>query len=63
MRKGGLGKGLDAIIPAGTDSAPDGGALMVPVDQIDPNPRQPRYGFNEENLKELAASIKEHGIL
>src|SRR5512140_2396006 len=63
MRKGGLGKGLDALIPSGPSPAGDGGALYVPVDQITPNPRQPRSGFSQESLQELADSIKEHGVL
>ena len=34
-----------------------------PVDRIEPNPEQPRLAFNEETLEELAASIREHGVL
>ncbi len=63
MRKGGLGKGLDALIPSGLPSQPEGGASFVPVDQIDPNPRQPRHLIESESLKELADSIREHGVL
>jgi len=37
--------------------------MEVPLDQIVPNPHQPRTNFNEERLNELAGSIKEHGIL
>ncbi|MCX6067054.1 MAG: ParB/RepB/Spo0J family partition protein [Chloroflexi bacterium] len=68
----GLGKGLDALIPTGFQpegsqgsDAPviSGGLLMVPVEQIVPNPRQPRSHFKEDALNELAASIKEHGII
>ncbi|NCB50527.1 MAG: ParB/RepB/Spo0J family partition protein [Clostridia bacterium] len=39
------------------------GVLMIPVDEIDPNPMQPRSDFNEEGLRDLAASIAEYGIL
>ena len=39
------------------------GVRVVAIDRIDPNPDQPRLVFNEETLLELAASIKEHGIL
>ena len=39
------------------------GVRQVPVDRIVPNPDQPRLAFNEETLLELAASIKEHGVL
>jgi ParB family chromosome partitioning protein len=68
----GLGKGLDALIrtefrpealPSGESQAVSGGVFTVPVDQIVPNPRQPRSHFREEALAELAASIKEYGII
>lgn len=68
-RKGGLGKGLDALIPgaaapaAAQGASPAGGGMEVPVDQIVPNPRQPRTQMNEEELKGLADSIREHGVL
>jgi ParB family chromosome partitioning protein len=39
------------------------GVKMVPVDRIDPNPQQPRLAFDESTLEELAASIREHGVL
>ncbi|PWH18467.1 MAG: stage 0 sporulation protein J [Anaerolineae bacterium] len=55
-----LGRGLDALIPAGEESA---ATLFVPIDKIIPNPLQPRAQFKEAELAELAASIKEHGIL
>jgi len=65
----GLGKGLDALIPAGGKAAPvvsahaAGGVQQAAVDSIQPNPRQPRIHFKEEDLAELAASIREHGII
>jgi ParB family transcriptional regulator, chromosome partitioning protein len=63
-RKGGLGKGLDALIPGSTTpSQPEGGAVELPVEQIIPNPRQPRTAMDESELQNLAASIREHGIL
>ena len=63
-RKSGLGKGLDALIPGGDDNpAPEGSAVFIPIAQIIPNPRQPRGEMNSEALAELAASIREHGIL
>jgi ParB/RepB/Spo0J family partition protein len=40
-----------------------GGVRHVPVDRIEPNPDQPRMVFDEEALHELAASIREHGVL
>lgn len=62
-RKSGLGKGLDALIPGGQSMEPEGGTLQVPVNEIKPNPRQPRVNLQDENLIELASSIREHGIL
>ena len=63
----GLGKGLDALIPAGGKTPPvssgAGGVHQVAVDAIQPNPRQPRIHFKEEDLAELAASIREHGVI
>lgn len=63
-RKTGLGKGLGALIP-GSEAPVYSEGQITPVDvgQIQPNPRQPRRDFDEEELRELAASIKEHGIL
>lgn len=64
-RKGGLGKGLDALIP-GSSSLPEregGGITEIPVAQIIPNPRQPRAQMDEMDLQGLADSIREHGIL
>jgi ParB family transcriptional regulator, chromosome partitioning protein len=39
------------------------GVRVLPVDRIEPNPQQPRLAFDEDTLLELAASIKEHGVL
>lgn len=55
--------------PESTPGAPpvleasQAGLMMVPVSNISPNPHQPRGSFNEENLEELTASIREHGVL
>jgi len=68
-RRPGLGKGLDALIPGGEkkeDQSPktsDQGIKQIPITHIQPNPQQPRVEMNEEALNELAASIREHGIL
>lgn len=86
-RKGGLGRGLSALIPdqpiaepadpaadASDDAdAPEGDAAAiatasaptsaVPIDEIVPNPQQPRTVMNEDELAELADSIREHGII
>ncbi len=66
----GLGKGLDALIPSGfapetppAGKAADSGILNVPVENILPNPRQPRSRFDPAALEELAASIREHGVI
>jgi ParB family chromosome partitioning protein len=56
----GLGRGLDALIPAGREER---GVLEVAVDRVERNPDQPRTAFDEEQLGELAASIAVHGIL
>jgi ParB family chromosome partitioning protein len=65
-KRPGLGKGLDALIPThpeGEILSEFGGVLEVPLGLIDANPHQPRRAFDEDKLKELAASIKEHGII
>ena len=69
-RKGGLGRGLDALIPTTTIGAVTnnsgvvaGTALEVDINAVLPNSKQPRRYFNEEALHELAASIKEVGVM
>jgi ParB family transcriptional regulator, chromosome partitioning protein len=62
-RKGGLGKGLNALIPGEETPASEGMVLQVPVEKLTPNPLQPRTVMDESDLQELAASIREHGIL
>lgn len=69
-RKGGLGRGLDALIPTTTIGAVTnnsgvvaGTALEVDINAVLPNGKQPRRYFNEEALDELAASIKEVGVM
>jgi ParB family transcriptional regulator, chromosome partitioning protein len=61
-RRSGLGRGLDALIP-GDEPLAMGGVLLIPVEQVLPNPRQPRSHFDGEELDELASSIREHGII
>jgi ParB family chromosome partitioning protein len=60
VKRGGLGRGLSALIPGAAEEA---GLLEIPVGAIAPNPRQPRSGFNEETLEALAHSIEEVGVL
>jgi ParB family chromosome partitioning protein len=62
-RRSGLGKGLDALLPTSDKSAADTGIIQVAVEKIHPNPQQPRTIFDPEELNDLAASIKEHGII
>ncbi len=62
-RKGGLGKGLDALIPGDFSPTPVAADSFAPIDSIVPNPRQPREAMNEDDLQDLANSIREHGIL
>jgi ParB family chromosome partitioning protein len=62
--RSGLGKGLDALIPTGQKATGvEGGVTQVPVDSIQRNPRQPRENFDFEELENLAASIREHGVI
>ncbi len=59
-----LGRGLDALFsPSGERPPREEGVRSVPVDQILPNPHQPRGSFDEEKLADLAASIKVHGLI
>jgi ParB family chromosome partitioning protein len=62
--RSGLGKGLDALIPTGQKTtSSEGGITHLPVDLIQRNPRQPREKFDLEELENLAASIREHGVI
>ncbi|HEX6176740.1 MAG TPA: ParB/RepB/Spo0J family partition protein, partial [Thermoanaerobaculia bacterium] len=59
-----LGRGLGALIPQKETSAPSASGLaQIPVEQISPNPYQPRKTFNEASIEELARSVREHGIV
>jgi ParB family transcriptional regulator, chromosome partitioning protein len=66
-RKGGLGRGLTALIPAGAgeevDTATPAGLTEVPIELVQPNHLQPRRSFDEDTLEGLADSIKELGVL
>ncbi len=61
----GLGRGLDSLIPVGDDESntPQTGSMTIQTILVDPNPHQPRTSFDEAPLAELAASIREYGIL
>ena len=72
-----LGKGLEQLFnsePLNIDTlnnyekeivsdAKDSDILEIPVDEIRSNPHQPREYFDEESLRELSESIKEHGLI
>jgi ParB family chromosome partitioning protein len=62
-QRSGLGKGLDALIPGGSAAVSATGAAQVPIEAIAHNPHQPRQSFKETELEELAASIREHGVI
>lgn len=61
-KKGGLGKGLEAIF-AENDTEDQNSTVALKISDIEPNRSQPRKEFNEEALSELADSISQHGVL
>lgn len=69
--KGGLGRGLNALLgdvakderEAGGEGAVRGSVRMIPVSAIAPHPEQPRRHFDEAALDELAASVAQHGVI
>jgi len=69
MERRGLGKGLSALIPAREEIRPKenkegkGDTFYIRVDQVLPNPYQPREDFDAEGTTDLEASIKEKGII
>ncbi len=72
-RRSGLGRGLGALLPSTEEQArvveqgapppAASGLTELDVEQIHPNPRQPRTVFRTEDIEELAASIREQGVL
>ncbi len=62
-RRSGLGKGLAALIPSDAGGLSPAVLQELPVAAIEPNPNQPRIHFDEESLADLAASIRELGVL
>lgn len=71
-QKKALGRGLGALIPSrpaapaappAAASAPAAGFGEVPIEQISPNPYQPRRTFNDASIEELSRSVREHGII
>jgi ParB family transcriptional regulator, chromosome partitioning protein len=67
MKRNALGKGLSALLPepehAPAAAASAGGSLDLPIGLLDPNPFQPRLHIEPKRLEELAASIRENGIV
>ncbi|GIP22372.1 MULTISPECIES: ParB/RepB/Spo0J family partition protein [Paenibacillus] len=57
-----LGKGLDALIPSLTVSEDDK-VVEIPLNQLRANPYQPRKTFDEEAIRDLAESIRQHGVI
>lgn len=70
-KRGGLGRGLNALVSeaeyeSGGSAASASNAASetkLPIEDIVPNPNQPRIHFNETELRELSESIQEHGVL
>lgn len=70
-KRGGLGRGLNALVSeaeyetGGSAASASNGAseTKLPIEDIVPNPNQPRIHFNETELRELSESIQEHGVL
>ena len=67
-KKGGLGKGLGALIPdsgAGKNKEEKASAaeLTLDINKVEPNRKQPRKQFNEDSLIELSENIKQYGII
>ncbi len=62
-RRGGLGRGLGALIPPVGDEGQGTGFQELPITAIQPNRRQPRSRFDEEAMAALSASIRELGVL
>ena len=61
MKRGGLGRGLSALIPGAVEEG--AGMVEVPGGGVAPHPRPPRTHFDDETLRSLAASIREVGVL
>jgi ParB family chromosome partitioning protein len=62
-KTGGLGRGLDALIPKISGEEKKEIINSLPIKQLEPNPKQPRSNFDEAALEELTASIREKGVL
>jgi ParB family chromosome partitioning protein len=63
VKRTGLGKGLEALLPSGGGADGDNSYFSCPIGAIVPNPSQPRKSMDDGALRELAASVKEKGVL
>lgn len=63
VKKGGLGRGLDALISEATAETGSEPEATIEISKITRNPNQPRKNFDETALQELADSIKQNGVL
>lgn len=63
-KKGGLGRGLDALLVDNSiENTSSSSAVKLKLNEIEPNKNQPRKYFDDEALSELAASIEKHGVI
>ena len=62
-KRGGLGRGLDALISEANAESGNTPTTTLPIDKIKRNPNQPRKNFDESALAELADSISQNGVL
>lgn len=63
IKKTGLGKGLEALLPRGTQEEKEPAIFSCAIEEVKPNPYQPRRVIKNDRLEELAASIKEKGVI
>jgi len=63
IRHKGLGRGLDALLSAGDETAPAGALQTIAIDRLQPGKYQPRTKMDETALNELADSIREQGLM
>ncbi|MBR5931564.1 MAG: ParB/RepB/Spo0J family partition protein [Lachnospiraceae bacterium] len=61
--KGGLGKGLDLLIPGASEEKEEKNVILLKTSMIEPNKGQPRKTFDDAKIEELAQSIKQYGII
>lgn len=62
-KKGGLGRGMDALFLDNSATENENSATMLSINEVEPNRNQPRKNFNQKALEELAKSIEQNGII